>query len=119
MISRIRPVGSASMPSEAGLTRSVSRFSSGFSGIFSSHAGLPHHGARRFETQARPLFGSHVFQPAPEDFYGKSDLVADLVEREQEWDKRDDALARHQPLVVADLVGRQLRCIVEVDVNDA
>src|ERR1039457_4489801 len=75
-ISRMRAVGSASMPSEAGLTCSVSRFS--------SNAGLPHHGAGCFETQPRALFGRHILEMAAEDFHAEGVLVADFVERHQE-----------------------------------
>src|ERR1017187_10172376 len=114
-ISRMRAVGSASMPSEAGLICSVSRFSN----IFSSKAGLPHHGERWFETQPCALFGRHVLEAAAEDFHAEGVLVADFVQREQESVLVDDALAGHQPLVVADLVGRQLWRIAEVHVDDA
>src|ERR1017187_2844787 len=118
-ISRMRAVGSASMPSEAGLTCSVRRFSSICAGVFSGNAGLPHHGAGCFETQPRALFGRHVLEAAAEDLHAEGVLVADFVERHQECVQVDDALAGHEPLVVADLIGRQFGRVAEVHVDDA
>src|ERR1700691_482783 len=92
MISRMRAVGSASMPSDAGLTCSVSRSASGVSG----NSGLPHHAARCFEGQPCALFGLHFFQAAAEDFHAESVRVADLLERAQESYQIDHALAAHQ-----------------------
>src|SRR5580700_6500959 len=91
-ISRIRAVGSASMPAEAGLTCSVSRFSSGSLG----NAGLPHHGERCFQTQPRARFGRHILQAAAEDLHAEGILVTDFVKRHQERVQVDDALAGHK-----------------------
>src|ERR1035438_5345766 len=110
-ISRMRAVGSASMPSEAGLTCSVSRFS--------SNAGLPHHGAGCFETQARALFGRHVLEAAAEDLHAEGVLVTDFVERHQECVQVDDAFAGHEALVVADLIGRLVGRVAEALADDA
>src|SRR5450755_1573040 len=88
MISRIPAAGSASMPCEAGLTCSVKRFSSEGSG----KAGLPHHGARCFESQAGGRFGGHILEASAKHFDAERVFVADLVKGLQEPVQVDDAL---------------------------
>src|ERR1700722_4544297 len=87
MISRTRSAGRASMPSDAGFACSVSRFS--------SNAGLPHYGARRFESEPGALFRRHVLQAAAEDFHADEVLVADLLQGMKEAHQVDDAFAGH------------------------
>src|ERR1700722_13296928 len=83
MISRMRSAGRASMPSDAGLACSVSRFS--------SNAGLPHHGARRFESEPGALFRGYVLQTTAEDFHADEVLVSDLLQGTKEAHQVDNA----------------------------
>src|ERR1700722_987620 len=76
MISRMRSAGRASMPSDAGVAGSVSRIS--------SNGGLPHHGARRFESEPGALFRRHVLKTAAEHFHADEVLVADLLQGTKE-----------------------------------
>src|SRR5580658_4388912 len=113
IISRMRAVGSASMLFDAGLTCSVNRFARGL-----GNPGLPHDGERCFQAQTRGCLGRHVLAAA-EDFHAERILVADFVERHQEGIQVDDALAGHQPFVVANLLGRLLRRVAEMHVDNA
>src|SRR5580700_3223294 len=111
MISRMRSADRASMPSDAGFACSVSRFS--------SNAGLPHHGARRFESEPGTLFRRHVLQTAAEDFHAHEILISDLLQGMKETHQVYDAFAGHEPLVIADLVRGQLGRIAQMNVDDA
>jgi hypothetical protein len=54
-----------------------------------------------------------------EDFYAERIVVVDALERLQEAGQVDDTFAGQQTLIIVDLLWRQVRRVIEMDVHDA
>src|SRR5512132_937721 len=84
-----------------------------------SHARRQNDVAGVLEPEASALLGRHVFQSVAEHFGADSILVTDLLQCAEERFKVDHAFAWEQPLVVADLLRRDLRRIGYLHMDNA
>ena len=82
------------------------------------NSGLTKHREGAIEPGFRGCFRCHIFR-SPEDFYAERIVVADALERLQEAGQIDDTFAGEQTLIIADLLWRQIRRVIEMDMHDA
>src|SRR5256885_282388 len=105
MMRNTSSVGSVSIDAEAGLSCSVSSFSSTASSgrvpetvavVRQLHdPGLLQNGAAAFHRQPRSLLGRHEFQTAAEHFHAQILPISDLLERLEKAHQIDHALTGH------------------------
>src|SRR5215467_409457 len=82
------------------------------------NSGLTKDSKRAVEAGFRGCFRRYVFR-SPEDFHAERLVVVDALERLQESGQVDDTFSGQQTLIVVDLLWRQVRRVIEMDVHNA